>query len=150
MFPALARAAAAIEFSAPSPWPLRTFLGLGALDSAIPCARSHIRAVAGEWGLEKLADTAELVTSEIVTNAVRASQRLRTRELPVIQLHVLSDRTSIVIHVWDANGEMPVLRYAAPEDESGRGLEIIDALAADWSIYRDARAGKVVWALISP
>ena len=90
------------------------------------------------------------MTSEIVTNAVRASQRLRTRELPVIQLHVLSDRTSIVIHVWDANGEMPVLRYAAPEDESGRGLEIIDALAADWSIYRDARAGKVVWALISP
>lgn len=68
----------------------------------------------------------------------------------MIRLHVLSDRTSIVVRVWDGNDGMPVLRYAAPDDESGRGLEIIDALAADWSAYREAGGGKVVWALISP
>jgi anti-sigma regulatory factor (Ser/Thr protein kinase) len=150
MFPAPARAAAATEFSEPPTWPLRTFLELGALVSAIPCARSHVRAVAREWGLEKLADTAELLTSEIVTNAIRAAQRLRTQELPVVRLQVLSDRTSIVIRVWDGNHGMPVLRYASPDDESGRGLEIIDALAADWSAYRDPGGGKVVWALIRP
>ncbi len=106
--------------------------------------------MAREWNLKELADTAELLTSEIVTNAVRASRHLRAWEPPVIRLWVISDRTSIVIRVWDGNDEMPVRRNPAPHDESGRGLEIIDTLAADWSAYRDPQGGKVVWALISP
>jgi hypothetical protein len=51
-------------------WPLRTFLELGALPSAVPCARLHTRQLLWEWGLAAdLADTAELLVSEIVTNA---------------------------------------------------------------------------------
>src|SRR2546430_17120186 len=54
-------------------WPLSTSLPLGALPRATPCARLHARAVLTEWGLADLADAAELIVSELVTNAVRAS-----------------------------------------------------------------------------
>jgi hypothetical protein len=57
------------------PWPLQTRLPLAALPTAPGCARGHVRTVAHEWGLRHLADTAELLTSELVTNAVQASQR---------------------------------------------------------------------------
>jgi anti-sigma regulatory factor (Ser/Thr protein kinase) len=148
--PAAVPGPAAVSTQCSGPlWPLCSFLELGAFDSAVPCARGHVRAIAGEWGLEELADIAELLASEMVTNAVHASERLRTSELPVIRLGVISDRISIVIRVWDSNKEMPMLRDAAPDDESGRGLEIIDTLAVDWDAYRQGN-GKVVWALISP
>lgn len=55
-------------------WPLRSYLELGALPSAVPCARLHARLLAAEWGFEALAQTVELVVSELVTNAIRASE----------------------------------------------------------------------------
>ena len=54
-------------------WPLSTSLPLGALPGATPCARLHARVVLTEWGLGELAEAAELIVSELVTNAVRAS-----------------------------------------------------------------------------
>jgi hypothetical protein len=55
------------------PWPLRSSLELAALPTAVPNARLHARSILHEWRLEALADTVELLVSEIVTNAVRAS-----------------------------------------------------------------------------
>ena len=55
-------------------WPLRSFLELGALPSAVPCARLHTRHLLWEWGLTGLTDSAELLVSEIVTNAVQITQ----------------------------------------------------------------------------
>ena len=55
--------------TASNPWPLQTHLPLGALPSAVSCARGHVRTVALEWGLPDLAETAELLASELVTNA---------------------------------------------------------------------------------
>jgi anti-sigma regulatory factor (Ser/Thr protein kinase) len=104
--------------------------------------------VALEWGLPGLADTTELLTSELVTNAVRASARLTAREPPVVQLWLISDQASIVIHVWDGNREMPVRHNARPYEESGRGLMLIDHLGSDWGTYRK-EDGKVVWVMIS-
>jgi hypothetical protein len=54
-------------------WPLRSFLELGALPSAVPCARYHCRQVLWEWRLTGLAQSAELLVSELVTNAITAS-----------------------------------------------------------------------------
>ncbi|SRR6266498_5083802 len=54
-------------------WPLHSYLELGALPTAPGCARSHARLLIAEWGLAGLADTVELVVSELVTNGVRAS-----------------------------------------------------------------------------
>jgi hypothetical protein len=55
-------------------WPRRSFLELGALSSAVPCARLHTRELLWEWELTTLSDSAELLTSEIVTNAVQITQ----------------------------------------------------------------------------
>ena len=153
MTPAPVPTVASEKASTTSSATLQTNLKLAAIPTAPSCARGHVQAVAHEWGLSELADTAELVTSELVTNAVQASDRLRARAVPpivpVVKLWLVSDRISIVIHVWDGSEEMPVRQDGAPDQESGRGLMLIGNLAKDWGMYRKA-AGKVVWALISP
>jgi|HubBroStandDraft_4_1064222.scaffolds.fasta_scaffold430663_1 hypothetical protein len=141
-------AACSTPAAATAPRLLRTHLELGAYDSAVPCARGHVRSVAIEWGLRYLADTAELLVSELVTNALNASQDLRTLETPVVRLCLVSDEMSLVIHVWDGSKEMPVGKEAGAGDLSGRGLMIIDALSAEWGSYHKAE-GKVVWAMVS-
>src|SRR5260370_22075383 len=75
-------------------WPLQTFLELGALPTAVPCARLHARQVLWEWGLSALSETIELVFSELVTNAMQTSDGLlgdrydgrRTPGLPPVRL----------------------------------------------------------------
>jgi anti-sigma regulatory factor (Ser/Thr protein kinase) len=128
---------------------MQTHLELAALASAVPCARGHVRSVTAEWDLAELADTAELLASELVSNAVQASGRLNTAEPPVVRLWVTSDGESLAIRVWDASDDMPVRQEAGPGDDSGRGLMIIDALSADWGSYREPDGGKTVWAMIS-
>jgi anti-sigma regulatory factor (Ser/Thr protein kinase) len=124
--------------------PLQTYLELAAFDQAVPCARLHARNVAIEWGLTELADTVELVTSELITNAIRASARM---ELAVVRLWVVSDRASVTVCVWDASHEMPVCRNAGSDEESGRGLQLVEALSADWGCYPE-QGGKVTWAAV--
>jgi hypothetical protein len=70
-------------------WPLRSFLELGALPSAVPCARLHTRAVLWEWGLRP-GEQAELVVSEIITNAVQASRSLG--HIATVRLWLFSDK----------------------------------------------------------
>ena len=135
-------------------WPLvSTLPPLAALATAPACARGHVRAVACQWALADLADTAELVASELVTNAIQACDRLRSRAdiaiVPVVRLWLVSDQISLVIRVWDASDELPVRCDTGPDGIGGRGLMIVDSLAKDWGSYRKA-AGKVVWALIGP
>src|ERR1700690_360530 len=57
-------------------WPLRSYLELGALPTAVPCFRLHAKQMLWEWGLEELSHSVELVVSELVTNAQRASAGL--------------------------------------------------------------------------
>lgn len=135
-------------------WPLRSDLPpLAALPTAPACARGLVRSVAHEWGLPDLTDTAELLASELVTNAVRASERLMIRAdlavVPVVWLWLASDKSSLVIHVQDGNDEMPVRRNASPDDDSGRGLMLVESLGSDWGAYRKT-VGKVVWVKIDP
>src|SRR5208282_6845994 len=65
--------AARQEGSPVAQWPLHSFLELGALAGAVPCARLHARHVLWEWGLNGLAPDSELLVSELVTNAVKAT-----------------------------------------------------------------------------
>jgi anti-sigma regulatory factor (Ser/Thr protein kinase) len=128
-------------------WPMRSLLELGALPTAVPCARLHARQVALEWGLRNLADATELIVSELATNAILASRGLIS---PVIRLSLASDRSFILIRVWDGNsGQMPVRQEARPDAEHGRGLFLVEAFSAEWGSYREAN-GKVVWATVGP
>ena len=72
--------------------PLTSRLELGARPTAVPCARMITRQVIREWGLPDLVDTAELLVSELVTNAIRASSGLPE---PTIRLWLVSDRSTV-------------------------------------------------------
>jgi hypothetical protein len=54
------------------------------------------------------------------------------------------DGFQLMIHVWDVSDDMPVRQDAGPDQESGRGLMLVESLSQDWGAYRTAN-GKVVW-----
>jgi anti-sigma regulatory factor (Ser/Thr protein kinase) len=137
-------------------WPLQSVLAIAALPTATPCARLHARNIACEWGLGDLADTIELVVSELVTNAVKASMDHNERPrftnehgLACIHLRLSTDDRAALIEVWDENFKLPESVKPALDDESGRGLMLVDALAARWGWDLPASGrGKIVWALV--
>jgi len=134
-------------------WTLTTTLPLGALPGATPCARLHARAVLHECGLAGLAEAAELIVSELVTNAVRASTapdghpRYDATGMPVVVLRLASDRFKLLVEVWDVIPGAPAAAHPGPDDESGRGLMLVAAQCDRWS-WESAPGwpGKVVWA----
>lgn len=136
--------------------PLQTSLILGALPTAVACARLHARNVMYEWNLPSVADGVELMVSELVTNAVRASTGPDGRPkydaetgLSRVGLRLSSDREHILIEVWDQDPRMPIAKAAGPGDESGRGLMLVEALCERWGCDTSpSRNGKVVWAKV--
>jgi hypothetical protein len=140
----------------PEHWPLRSYLELAALPTAVPCARLHAKNILHEWRLEALADTVELLVSEIVTNAVRASaehSRLRqdpgqTIGVPTVRLWLTSNGHRVLIQVWDPDDRAPAPETAGLAAESGRGLLLVDTLSSQWGCFApDDQNGKIVWAL---
>lgn len=128
-------------------WPLRDFLELGALPGAVPCARLHARHILWEWGLTSLTDQAELVISELVTNAMRVSRAMRSA--PPLRIWLLSDTRTVTVLVWDASSRAPARTQAGDDAEYGRGLLLVEAASIDWGWYApQGGSGKVVWALL--
>jgi anti-sigma regulatory factor (Ser/Thr protein kinase) len=128
-------------------WPLQDFLELGALVSAVPCARLHARQVLWEWGIGHLGDSAELVVTELTTNAVRASREMA--QAAAVRLWLLSDSAQILILVWDASPQPPVLLGVTSEAEHGRGLMLVEAVSGQWGwSSRVDGGGKFVWAIV--
>ncbi|MFC4465899.1 SpoIIE family protein phosphatase [Streptomyces xiangluensis] len=99
-------------------------------------AREFARGQLLSWDLEPLVDTAELLVSELVTNALRYGEG-------DIRLRLLLDRT-LVCEVWDAGLVQPRRRRARDTDEGGRGLQLVGLLSAAWGSRRTPR-GKTVW-----
>ncbi|MET9295223.1 SpoIIE family protein phosphatase [Streptomyces sp. NPDC003077] len=99
-------------------------------------ARELARDQLAEWDLDVLADTTELLVSELVTNALRHGRG-------EIRLRLLLDRT-LVCEVWDADLAQPRRRRARDTDEGGRGLQLVGLLSAGWGTRRTPR-GKTVW-----
>ena len=129
-------------------WPLQDFLELGALPGAVPCARLHARQVIWEWGLARLADSVEIIVSEIVTNAVQASRSLEWTHS--VRLWLLSDKARVLILVWDANPQPPVRVDADDEAESGRGLLLVETISDQWGSFATRETGgKAVWAAVT-
>lgn len=127
--------------------PLRAGLDLGAVPTAPGCGRAWTRAILWEWRLARLADSAEVIVSELLTNALLASRWL---DRPAIHLTLLSDRQHVVILVRDFNPIAPVPRHAGTDDESGRGLVLVEAVSDrfGWHPSQDGSPGKVVWAVL--
>jgi anti-sigma regulatory factor (Ser/Thr protein kinase) len=119
-------------------------LELGALASAVPCARLHVRHVLWEWGLSALTDDAALIVSELITNAVEASADGTVR---FVTLTLAADAACLSIGVWDASPHMPEPQPHEIDSDSGRGFEIVTMLSASISIIPDQDGpGKTIWA----
>jgi hypothetical protein len=99
--------------------------------------RAAVREQLHAWQLAKLADTAELLVGELVTNAVRHSHGR-----PVEVRLVRGD--NLLCEVDDDDHALPSLLGAGPTDEAGRGLRVVSTLAREWGATRTG-AGKTVW-----
>ena len=105
--------------------------------AAVAGARADVSRQLGTWGLTDLEFTAELVVSELVTNAIRYGR-------PPIRLRLIHDDT-LICEVSDGSSTTPHLRRARVFEEGGRGLLLVAQLAGSWGT-RHARQGKTVWA----
>jgi anti-sigma regulatory factor (Ser/Thr protein kinase) len=133
-------------------WPLRSYLELGALPSAVPCARLRTRALLYEWGLSELAEVSELLVSELMTNALETTVE-RHLDSP-IRWRLSSNHAQVLIEVWDGDVTPPPSPASEPPPstaESGRGLLIVATLSTRWNWYAlRPLPGKVIWAEVGP
>lgn len=122
-----------------------TVLELGASASAPARARRHVRSVLDGWELgPETVDDASLIASELTSNALRATLALEAPE-PVV-LRLLGNEQRVVIEAWDAGPGFPVRQAAGFDAESGRGLQIVEALANRWGCRQVSANVKAVWA----
>ena len=128
-------------------WPLRDALILGAIKSAVPLARAHLRRLVSDWGQEDIGPDAEVVVSELVTNSVVASAALQLSETPVL-VWLGSDSHRVLVSVADASPRPPVRLNLGADAEGGRGLAVVEAFSSRWGWHVTGIAGlrKVVWA----
>jgi hypothetical protein len=136
-------------------WPVSNVTSpLAALPTAPSAARAHVRAMLAIWRMSGLADALELVVSELVANGVNASAdgdgspRYVEGRMPMIRLCLLTDGERLVAEVWDQAPGVPVRLSAGRDDESGRGLNLVDMITGSRWGWHPARSGpgKCVWA----
>ncbi|MFZ4236535.1 ATP-binding protein [Streptomyces murinus] len=109
-------------------------------------ARATLRQELAIWCVDaEIAYVATLLLSELVANAVNA-RTPRGREIRV--RFELSD-LELRVEVADASDDQPVPRHAKDDDESGRGLALVEALADRWGVEPRSPVGKVVWAVLT-
>ncbi|PJN32296.1 ATP-binding protein [Streptomyces sp. CB02959] len=117
---------------------------------AVGQARGSVRTTLACWCLDSLIDVAELVVSELVTNALRHATpiRLPGDEPVCCRLTVeRSEHSAVRITVADPSPCGLVQRRPDAESESGRGLMVLSEISAEWGVNRTS-AGKSVWALL--
>ena len=119
-------------------------------------ARRQTRAVLQAWLIvPETIETAELLVSELITNATKCSAEPPTPlryldwekvERISLTLRLLRDRLSI--EVTDSDPNPPVLTEAELDAEGGRGLMLVDALSKEWSFFCPPAGGKTVYCVI--
>ncbi|WP_445401301.1 ATP-binding protein [Streptomyces sp. LE64] len=104
--------------------------------------RRVYRAQLHYWGIPQLADDAELLVSELATNGLRHGRGDR------IRVQLLIAARLVVIEVDDGSSRRARVREAGAGDENGRGMFLVDAIAAAWGVSPD---GTRTWcALTTP
>jgi anti-sigma regulatory factor (Ser/Thr protein kinase) len=115
---------------------------LEADETAVAAVRMHVECTLRSWGMSRLAEDATLIVSELATNAVR-----HAGDVVLLRCSV-SERKRFLMEVWDPCAELPTVGAPGFLGVGGRGLMIVEALAADWGAHRVDEGGKIVWAAL--
>ena len=117
------------------------------IPESVPVARSHVRAAPSPRELSGYADDAEIITAELVTNAVQHVRGNDTKTIGITLTHAASP-AAVTIVVSDSSTNGPVRRDTSVGSEQGRGLQIVEALTAHWG-WRREDSGKAVFAVLA-
>ncbi|MFF9767925.1 ATP-binding protein [Streptomyces sp. NPDC014636] len=117
-------------------WPLRRE------PAAAGRARRLVCAQLDDWVVGDLAHTAELLVSEVVTNALRHTRG-------PLRLNLRLRESRLLCEVEDTESAGPVRNVVDPDAEGGRGIELLDLLADTWGSVRTA-TGKTIWFELGP
>ncbi len=102
-------------------------------------ARKFLRETSCQTHHARVMDEAELLVSELVTNAV-------VHGAPPITVNVECDGSQgLRVAVTDGSDHTPVPREAADDDESGRGIYLVDVISDRWGVAPSRGHGKAVW-----
>lgn len=114
-------------------------LRLEAVTQSIRRARAWVRHRAGAAPADTVS-TAELLTSELVTNAVKYGP-------PDGSITVRAESASgvLAVSVTDESHRRPVVRVPEPSAVGGRGMQMVDVLSSDWGVRLHPGDGKSVW-----
>jgi hypothetical protein len=116
--------------------PLR--LSLHAHPAAAAEARGYVQAAIHAWGVPVDPYVAALLTSELVTNAIRHETGEK------VKLFVSCSCGHLRVYVHDSSRTWPVPLNAPVDAEAGRGLTLVASLSTDWGVYRTP-SGKAVY-----
>lgn len=132
-----------------APGEVSSCLVLATLPTAPFWARRQTRVALESWQLwAEIIDTAELLVSELVTNAVKFTRQDAEDSAPIsLMLRYLAGR--LIIEVSDPDPNPPVFTEPGSDSDGGRGLMLVQALSKEWSYYRPPAGGKVVYCVIS-
>jgi anti-sigma regulatory factor (Ser/Thr protein kinase) len=130
----------------PTPTPRNLFVSsirLTAGLTAVRAAREFTRRTLRHWHLPDVLDSAELVVSELATNAVRNTGSEDGHQVVGVQLRLMD--ALLYIEVWDPGQGAAVVPVQSLDAEGGRGLFLVESLCERWDTYRPEAGGKVVW-----
>jgi anti-sigma regulatory factor (Ser/Thr protein kinase) len=132
----------AVTVNEPATAPLSARFDLPAGSEAPGRARRLMTEVLAAWNRDYDAEIVRLLVSEVVTNAARV-----TPPGHALDLTVQAEGDLVRVSVGDADSQRPVLRPATDEDESGRGMHLVAALASRWGVTDEpaGKGGKRVW-----
>ncbi|MER8045277.1 ATP-binding protein [Streptomyces sp. NPDC094032] len=109
---------------------------------SVPMARRCLLGTLDDWGLGAVADSAALVLSGLLANAVRHG-RVRCRQIET-RFALLPDAVRIEVH--DASEERPMMGLPEEGAEGGWGRPLVDVLAERWGVSDRQGPGNLVWA----
>ena len=122
-------------------------LALPGIPESVPIARRRVRAALGFHELGEFTEDAEVITAELVANAVQHACEDGTKAIGVILTHA-GIPAAVTVAVSDSSPHVPVRRETPAGSEQGRGLQIVEALSAHWG-WRCGGGGKVVFAVLA-
>ncbi|WP_374215832.1 ATP-binding protein [Frankia sp. AiPs1] len=114
--------------------------------SAVACSRHFAASTLTQWRITDVVDVAELVISELVTNAINAGDAAESAGENMVRVRIVVAADRLFISVWDRNAGVPAVREAESDAEGGRGLFLVDSLSKRWGHRPSRRGGKIVWA----